>query len=81
MPFELTEHARCILKERNIREEWVWEAVKNPDGKETQTDNNTHYFKRIPENGNRVLHVVVTLDTLPERVVTVFFDRREKVQK
>ncbi|MDO9573433.1 MAG: DUF4258 domain-containing protein [Candidatus Contubernalis sp.] len=34
MDFKLTGHARDILKERNIREEWVLQTIENPDRRE-----------------------------------------------
>ena len=39
-------------------------------------DNAPHYTKRIHERDGRVLRVVVNADVQPNRVVTVFFDRR-----
>jgi len=35
-------------------------------------------FGRIAEFGNRVLRVVVNTTVVPERVVSVYFDRRMK---
>jgi hypothetical protein len=35
-----------------------------------------HYTKAIRERDGRVLRVVVNADVQPNRVVTVFFDRR-----
>ena len=35
-----------------------------------------HYTKRIRERDGRVLRVIVNADLQPNRVVTVFFDRR-----
>jgi hypothetical protein len=32
----------------------------------------------VPEHGNRVLRVVVNVQVTPERVVTLFFDRKMK---
>ncbi|MBI5731567.1 MAG: DUF4258 domain-containing protein [Ignavibacteriales bacterium] len=66
------------MKEREIREEWVWLAVDNPDWKKKGDDNNIHYFKSISEHGERILHVVVNDNVLPKKVVTVFFDRRTR---
>ncbi|MBI4758555.1 MAG: DUF4258 domain-containing protein [Chloroflexi bacterium] len=73
---ELTIHAKDMLIERNIREVWVWRTIESPDSKETGTDLNTHYIKAIPENEGRFLRVVVNPHVQPNRVVTVFFDRR-----
>ena len=61
----LSTHAEQMLHERQIPEEWVW-----------CDDNNMHYMKAIPERGGRVLHIVVNEDWEPNRIVTLFFDRR-----
>jgi hypothetical protein len=65
-----------MLKERNISEEWVWRTLDAPDRKRRSDDGNMHYTKRIRERDGRVLRVVVNADVQPNRVVTVFFDRR-----
>lgn len=59
-------------------EEWVWRTLKSPDQMEKGKDNNTHYFKGIPEHKGRILHVVVDPHVSPRKVITVFFDRRAK---
>ncbi len=76
-----TSHARDMLKERDIPEEWVLQAVKNPDTKSAGADENTHYFKSIPERGNRVLHVIVNETVEPNRIVTLFLDKRARRAK
>jgi hypothetical protein len=37
-----------------------------------------HALARIPERGDRVLRVVYNVDTDPPRVVTAYFDRRQR---
>jgi hypothetical protein len=70
-------HAREMLKERDILEEWVLLAINSPDNSEKHTeDGNWHYTKSIAEKENRVLRVVVNQEITHYRVVTVFFDRR-----
>lgn len=81
MDFELSAHTRDMLKERIIPEEWVWRTINNPDWENMGEDNNAHYFKGIPEQEGRILHVVVNPYVLPRKVVTVFFDRRARRQK
>ena len=73
---EFSTHAKDMLIERQILEEWVWRTVKSPDREEAGADNNLHYLKAIEENDNRVLRVIVNPQIEPRRVVTVFFDRR-----
>ncbi len=64
-----------MLKERNIPEEWVWRTINNHEWQNIDDDNNVHYYKSIPEHGERILHVVVNPIVTPKKVVTVFFDR------
>ena len=73
---EFSIHARDMLQERAIPEEWVMRTLNDPDKREIMTDNTTHYIKAIPEFGGRSLRVVMNLDVIPNRVITVFFDRR-----
>lgn len=78
--FEFSFHARDMLAEREILQEWVLSTLRTsqctvgPDG-------NLHYTMPIEERGDRVLHVVVNPNVQPNRVVTVFFDRRLKRTK
>jgi len=73
---ELTEHAREMLEERGIPEQWMWRALEEPDAVEEKLDGTIHYVKQIPEYGNRFLRVVVNPSSRPKRIVTLFFDRR-----
>jgi len=73
---QLSTHAIQMLHERRIAEEWVWRVVKFPDSIELGDDHNLHYMKAILERGGRVLRVVVNEDVKPNRIVTIFFDRR-----
>lgn len=77
---EFSSHARDMLQERNISEEWVWRAITTADRTEEGADSNTHYIKAIPEHGGRFLRVVVNPRVTPKRVVTVFFDHRLRRQ-
>lgn len=70
-----------MMKERNIPEEWVWQTIRHPDSQNISPDNNVHYFKCISEFEKRILHVVVNTHSTPQKVVTVFFDRRERNKK
>ena len=77
-----TDHATDMLKERGIRKDWVWRTINTPDGKKRHEDDGTiHYTKAIKEKGGRVLRVVVSQNTQPNRIVTVFFDRRLRKSK
>jgi hypothetical protein len=70
-----------MLEERNIPEEWVWETVENPDKTRVVEKNSQHYFKSISKHGDRILHVVVNPLETPMKIITVFFDRRERKKK
>lgn len=72
----LSIHAKDMLAERQILEEWVWRTVNTPNKKRRGDDDNMHYTKAIKEREGRVLHVVVNPNVQPNRIVTVFFDRR-----
>lgn len=76
--FVMSNHAIDVLIERDIPEQWVWDTITEPENIWKGPDNNTHYTRRFPERGDRVLHVVVNENINPQRVVTAFFDRRLK---
>lgn len=78
MDIKLSQHALNMLKERNIPEEWVWRTISSPDYQNIGDDNNIHYYKGISEHENKILHVIKNPNVEPEKVVTVFFDRRER---
>lgn len=79
----LSDHTRDMLKERNILEEWVWRTINSPYRKKRRVDydDNMHYLKSIKEREGRVLHVVVNPNVQPNRIVTVFFDRRARKKR
>ena len=76
LDFEFSAHTTEMLKERNIAEEWVRRTLNTPDKKRRGEDGNMHYVKAIRERDGRVLRVIVNADAQPNRVITVFFDRR-----
>jgi hypothetical protein len=69
-------HADDVLQERNIPVDWVWRTIEFPDRVFEESDGNTHYVKVIWEYEGRILRVVVNQNVNPDRVVTLFFDRR-----
>ncbi len=73
---KLSAHAKQMLVERNISEEWVWRTINAPKRKRKGDDDNMHYTKPIKEREGRVLHVIVNQNAEPQRIITVFFDRR-----
>jgi hypothetical protein len=76
LDFEFSAHTTEMLRERNIAEEWVRRTLNAPDRKRRGEDGNMHYVKAIRERDGRVLRVVVNADVQPNRVITVYFDRR-----
>lgn len=78
--FELTEHARAVLAERQIDLAWVRRVLASPE--RTETDRHDprlrHALAPIAERDSRILRVVYTAGEEPVRVVTAFFDRRER---
>ncbi len=78
---QLSGHARDMLSERGIAEEWVWRTIRAPDRTEAGANGSVHYIKAIPEHGGRFLRVIVNRHVEPARVVTVFFDLRLRRQR
>jgi hypothetical protein len=76
--FTLTAHAQQMCTERAIKLEWIRLTLADPTA--TQTDQRdpalTNKLRRIPENGGRVLRVVIDPAAIPPRVITLFFDRK-----
>lgn len=80
MKFELTKHAQKALAEREIPIEWLEKTLTAPelvlpDAADTSVERR---YRRIPEFGGRVLRVAVNTAVEPQRVVSVFFDRKMK---
>jgi len=73
---DFSTHAQDMLVERNIPKEWVWRTIDNPDRKRMGDDGNMHYIKAIREREGRMLHIVINPNVNPNRIVTLFFDRR-----
>jgi len=76
LDIDISKHAKHMLVRRKISQEWGWRVIRNPDRKRRGDDGNMHYSKAIREQEGLVLHVVVNPDVQPNRIVTVFFDRR-----
>ena len=69
-------HFKEMLKERNIPEAWVEQTLSDPDLVENNNDGTTHYIKKILENNNRWLRIIINENKTPSKIVTAFFDRR-----
>jgi len=75
--YELSQHARDVLEEREILRVWLERVLTAPQRIEPDPDDVEleHRLGRIAEHGNRVLRVVVNKTVRPTRVVTLYFDR------
>jgi Domain of unknown function (DUF4258) len=78
--YELSDHAIGVLAEREIQTTWVVRVLAAPE--RTQRDRSDaelmHALGRIAERDGRVLRVVYNAAVRPPRIVTVYFDRRER---
>ena len=68
------------MAERDIAVEWIQRPLDAPelivpDPEDIAIE---RCFRRIPEFGGRVLRVAVNRTVEPQRVVSVFFDRKMK---
>ena len=73
---DFTNHAKTMMHERLIQEDWVYNTVNDPDMTEEKRNDEKHYLKQIPPNGGKFLRVIVNPFVSPPRVITAFFDRR-----
>ena len=76
----MTQHARDVLQERKIPTEWLERVLTKPALVQPGTNDPTTESRlaKIPEHGDRVLRVVVNRTVVPERIVSVYFDRTMK---
>ena len=80
MEFFLTDHARRRCARRGIKEEWIREALENPETIEDDGYDSDlmHALWPVPEKGFRILRVVYNETLEPVAVVTAFFDAKVK---
>jgi len=74
----LTEHVRDVMEKRHISIEWLAKTISSPEWIESDhmDEDLKHFLARIPDFQDRVLRVIVNMNTNPKRVVMVYFDRR-----
>ena len=79
-PYDLSQHAKDVINERDIQLSWLEQVLESPELVEADADDPqlTHYVGRIAEYGNRPLRVVFNARANPARIVTVYFDRKMK---
>jgi hypothetical protein len=75
IPITYSDHAAANLVDRKIKPEWVVQTIENPILMlKHETDAQLeHLYRKIPEKGERVLHVVFNRNE--SHVVTAYFDR------
>ena len=80
MEFSLSKHAEDVIREREIRPEWVAETMARPEATQHDPDDPEllHALRPIADFGYRVLRVIFNQTKTPPHVVTVFFDRSMK---
>jgi hypothetical protein len=78
--YELTDHAEGVMAEREIATAWVVRVLTKPERMENDRSDSTltHALGRIAERDGRVLRVVYNASVIPPRIVTVYFDRRQR---
>lgn len=76
MKYRFSVHANTVIKERNIKADWIRSAITDPEKVELDKDGTAHYIKSIQEYECRYLRVVINPAVDPCVIVTVFFDRR-----
>lgn len=75
--FQLSDHARRRLQQRQLPLEWIELAMQEPDRVEADRldPELMHHLKVIPEREGRVLRIVYNQVTVPPRIVSAYFDR------
>jgi len=65
------------MNKRNIPVEWLEQVLAMPQVSEPDVvdPDLEHRLSAIPEHEDRVLRVIVNTKIIPERVVTMYFDR------
>jgi len=78
LDYEFTKHAVNMIYEREIDISWLENTIDNPDKTEFINNEEIHYIKQIKEFGNRYFRVFVNPYSRPQKIITMFFDRRIK---
>ncbi len=81
--YELSAHAATVIAEREIDIAWIERVLAEPErsGPDRTDPSLVHALGPIAEKGNRVLRVVYNPAMEPLRVVTAYFDRRQRGDK
>ena len=75
--FKLTLHAKQMIEEREISMKWIEQALDSPNKVEQDKKDRDlkHYLRRIVENNDKILRVVINNKADPIKVIMAYFDR------
>ncbi|WP_434684762.1 DUF4258 domain-containing protein [Pseudanabaena minima] len=78
MDFELTEHAKLRISDRQISLNWIEMTLRAPQKVELDSKDPDlrHALLTITDYDNRVLRVIYNVKVTPNKVVSVYFDRK-----
>jgi len=76
MKFKLSAHAKDVMENRHLKEEWVFRIIKKPSLIIKIKEDEEHVYGSIDEYNSRCLKVVI--NPLNSVVVTAYFDRKMK---
>lgn len=80
MDFTLSQHAAVVMRERDIKQEWLEATLATPALRQPHEIDPALSYALLPiaERDGRVLRVVYNHTIEPWKVVTVYFDRTMK---
>ena len=78
--YELTAHASIVIAERGIDLDWIERTLAEPDRTEADWADPAlrRALRRVAVRDDRVLRVVYNATVSPPKIVTAYFDRRQK---
>jgi hypothetical protein len=71
--YSLSQHAKDVIQNRNIKIEWLNQTIKEPSVKIDISKDEVCFYKQIIENENRCLKVVI--NPIKKIIITTYFDR------
>jgi len=69
---EYTRHFKAMLKERSISMSLIKRTLAEPEKVEDHSDGTKHFFRQIPEHGNRWLRIIVNIAVVPKKRLQLF---------
>jgi hypothetical protein len=73
MEVNYSKHSLDVIAKREIKKEWIKEALENPSRIDKINLDEVHFYAKIIQNDNRCLKIV--LNPLKNLIITVYFDR------